>query len=202
MSPARLARRIAAAAVVFVVVAGCGPDEDVRGPTVTPTPPPNVSLVVPVAVRIPAIGVNTTTVVALHTAPDRTIDMPPATDPDAVGWFRDAPVPGDQGPAILLAQGSDPDSDDRALFAELGELAPGDTVEVDRSDHVTEVFKLTRIQAVDSDEEFPAKAVFAATPIPEIRLITWRHDGGPSGKQRVTVIAYGDRINEHPTTPR
>lgn len=200
MSLVGAARRVAAAVVVLVAVAGCGPADEPRGPAVTPTPPPNVSLVVPVALRIPAIGVNTTTVVALQTTPEHTIELPPlAVAPDAVGWFRDAPVPGDQGPAILLAQGVNPDSEHRALFAELGQLAPGDTVEVDRSDHVTEVFKLTRVQTVDADEKFPGKAVFAATPIPEIRLITWRHDGGPSGKQPVTLIAYGDRVSEHRT---
>jgi hypothetical protein len=80
-------------------------------------------------VRLPTLGVGSA-LVDLDVGVDGVL-VPPA-DPDVAGWYRRGAVPGEQGPTVIAGH-----VDSRtgpAVFFHLDELAPGDPVQVARSD--------------------------------------------------------------------
>ncbi|WP_406042548.1 sortase [Micromonospora sp. NBC_00898] len=99
-----------------------------------PTPVPDRPAGAPDRVRVPRIGVDSPlTVLGL----DRAGALVPPADFARAGWYGGGPSPGDPGPAVLAGH-----LDSRAgpaVFAHLGELRPGDRVEVRRGDPVADV---------------------------------------------------------------
>ena len=90
-------------------------------------------------------------------------------DPNLAGWYVEGVVPGDVGPAVI---GGHVDSRrGPGVFHGLQSLRPGDAVEVGRSDGRVAAFVVTRVREV-AKARFPTAAVYAATPRPELRLIT------------------------------
>jgi sortase (surface protein transpeptidase) len=90
-------------------------------------------------------------------------------DPGLAGWYTAGVVPGDVGPAVI---GGHVDSRrGPGVFVALRSLRRGDVVEIERSDGRTVAFAVTRVQEV-AKAQFPTAAVYAATPQPELRLIT------------------------------
>jgi hypothetical protein len=138
----------------------------------------------PVAVRVPAVGIDAR-VVPTDTDADRTLLVP---DPDRVGWFSRWPRVGADGPAVLV--GHVDHTDGPAVLHGLDRVRPGDTVEVDRDDGSTVRFVVTALEHHPKDD-FPTDAVYGPTDGPELRLITC---GGPfladEGHYRDNVIAF------------
>jgi hypothetical protein len=140
----------------------------------TPAPPPapapepqlGLSYSPPVTLRIPSIGV-TSGFVSLGLEPDGALEVPQAAD--VVGWYRDAPAPGERGAAVVTAHVDWQHS--RGVFHDLGRLQPGDDVTIERGDGVPVTFRVSRV-AEYPKEQFPTYDVYGSTDGAELRMIT------------------------------
>lgn len=120
-------------------------------------------------VRIPAIEVESD-LGAVGLNPDGTMEVPqPGPDYDRAAWYDGSPYPGGTGPAVII--GHVDGSDGPSVFYRLGELLPGDTVEVTGTDGVTVTFEVDSVRSFPKDE-FPTELVYGNTVGPELRLIT------------------------------
>jgi hypothetical protein len=153
------------------VARGAAPD---RVPRVAPAPddPPYrrravvVDAPLPAAIDIPRIGVHAA-LVPTGLSADGSLAPPP--DFATASWYTGAPKPGETGPAIVLGH-----VDSRrgpAVFFRLRELVPGDTIAVGRADGSSVAFVVQRVVQAPK-RVFPTGDVFAATPDPELRLVT------------------------------
>lgn len=107
---------------------------------------------IPTRLSIPAIGIEGDRLAAYGTDSQGAIDVPPATPGVPPGWFTGSPTPGQLGPSVIVGH-TDEEKDARSVFFRLGELRPGDQVEVTLANGTVAVFR------VDSLEEYP-KAAF------------------------------------------
>lgn len=121
---------------------------------------------VPVRVRIPSIGVDSS-LESLGIGADGALTPP--VDYDDAGWFADGVVPGEIGPAIIAGHVDSPTGP--AVFLQIGELAIGAEVLVDLSTGETLTFDVTGTQQ-SAKAEFPTSDVYSVVPRPELRLIT------------------------------
>lgn len=188
--------RIAALAALLIVgVSGCsgevtaGPHDgpvlsapSIVGGPVAPIPPlPGAD---PVDVRIDAIGAESS-LVGLGLNPDKTVAVPPVSQPKQASWYNLGPTPGAVGPAVILGHVNGGGED--GIFARLHELKPGDQVKVARKDGKTALFTVTKLEQTPKNS-FPTLAVYGDTPGAELRLITC---GGSFDKGR---RSYNDNI--------
>ncbi|MFD4259675.1 class F sortase [Streptomyces sp. NPDC058534] len=124
----------------------------------------------PTKVSVPAIGVSS----ALEElGRDRDGAMQTPRDPDLAGWYTPGPAPGQRGPAVIA--GHVTWDGDRSVFYRLGELAPGDTVTVDREDGRTATFTVDRVEQYAKDA-FPTVEVYRDLDHAGLRLITCAGD--------------------------
>jgi hypothetical protein len=130
-------------------------------PAIVPTP-------LPVAVRIPRLGVASD-LIETGIAPDGTAEVPPVDRPLVASWMTVSPRPGDTGPAVLL--GHVDGGGQAGVFQRLGELRPGDEILVDRDQAPAARFEVYRVQAMPKDA-FDAELVYGDTPGAELRAIT------------------------------
>jgi sortase (surface protein transpeptidase) len=207
-----LAVALAVVAVIALVVAvtgqqrapqpaaatGAAPSssESVPGPgsTTAEQPPPqqpaddeaSTPVARPVAVHIPSIDVSSR-LITVGLNPDGTLEVPePGPDYDKAAWFRESPRPGEVGPAVIEGH-VDSAANGPSVFFDLGRLAPGDRVQVDRADGSTAVFEVYDVRTFPKDD-FPTLQVYGNTEGPELRLITC---GGPFDS---SVRSYEDNV--------
>lgn len=121
---------------------------------------------VPVALRIPAIGVAVS-LSTLGLNPDRTVQVP--TNYQQPGWFRLGPSPGQIGSAVIL--GHVDDQVGPAVFFRLRSLKAGDKVEVSLANGVVANF-VVRTVATYLKSEFPAGQVYASHGYSALQLVT------------------------------
>ncbi|MGW6598594.1 class F sortase [Streptomyces sp. NPDC055036] len=183
-SPSRRAFLAVATASLLV---NCGGPGASQGPTArsSSAPPPSRSSgspataahalgrSVPVALRIPAIGVDTP-VMELGLAPDGSVQVPPITAHDRAGWYRHSPTPGQVGPSVILGHVTVGRYGD-GVFRHLARLRRGDRI-VARLRNGTEApFAVGAVRTV-AKADFPTDDVYGDVSGPELRLITC---GGP-----------------------
>ncbi|MFJ4787107.1 class F sortase [Streptomyces sp. NPDC088794] len=186
MSP--LSRRALAGAALASLLVACGGPGTTTGSSASPppasvssgtsVPPPAKSAAamarsVPVGLKIPAIGVDTS-VMRLGLAADGTVEVPPIAAHDRAGWYRHSPTPGQTGPSVILGHvtvGSYGDG----VFRHLGELNRGDKVVARLENGRSAVFAVTAVRTV-AKADFPTDEVYGDVDRPELRLITC---GGP-----------------------
>jgi len=125
----------------------------------------------PVGLAIPSIDVRSTNIVGLGLQDDGSIEVP--RDASAPGWFTPGPSPGQLGPSVIA--GHVDSSTGPAVFYRLGELRPGDRVDVTRADGSVATFSIDRVRTYEKDD-FPTRAVYGATTRAELRLITCSGD--------------------------
>jgi hypothetical protein len=188
----------AVVAVLAVLAGGCAPGQHAVGPGPLAPPPTVVAkttvpvVSVPVAVRIPKIGAQSS-LVQLGLNPDGSVQVPPVSEPRQAGWYAGGAAPGEIGPAVLLGH---VDGDHQAgIFFRLHELAPGDDVFVTRKDGVVLHFTVTAKTEVPKDA-FPTEAVYGRTVTPELRLITC------GGSFDAAAHSYVDNIVVYATLAR
>lgn len=140
----------------------------VPAPTITdlalPSPPRRTAR--PVALLIPAIGVNTP-LVNLGLTPAGTIEVP--AGPAVAGWYVRSPRPGAIGSSVIIGH-----VDWRhgpAVFFRLSHLRPGARVYVRRADRSLAVFQVNAVHMYEKSR-FPTAAVYGPTPDAELRLVT------------------------------
>lgn len=120
------------------------------------------------ALRIPSLGIDAP-VVGLGLDADRRLETPPDGEPNLVGWYENGPTPGESGTAVAV--GHRDTKKGAAVFAALGQIEPGRTVEVRRADGRTAVYTVDKVRIFDKDR-FPDKEVYGPTRRSELRVIT------------------------------
>ena len=164
--------------------------------TVTTTPAPVITSCPPtgkppVAIRIPSIGVSSRDVIAVGLNADRSLKTPPLSKVGELGWFQCSPVPGETGPSVVLAH--DEQQGHHGLFWNLGLVKAGDTVELDRSDGQTAIFRVTQNMTVPKPEFDQYKQqVYGNTTDSQLRVITC------SGLTSQEVV-FADLVSIRPT---
>jgi LPXTG-site transpeptidase (sortase) family protein len=111
-------------------------------------------------------------------------------DGRGVGWYGEAPTPGERGPAVLAAHVDW--NHEKGAFYDLRTLETGDEVTVDRADGVRAVFRVGRVAQYPKDQ-FPTEEVYGDVDRPELRLITCGGDfdrNAHSYRDNVVVYAY------------
>jgi hypothetical protein len=182
-----------------LLLAGCGgPGKfaDETAPlTASDTPPTSSEAapsspgadVTPTAVRIPSIGVNNNEMMQVGLNPDRSLEVPPLSEPTLIGWYRNSPLPGDSpmctfdagcpGSSVLL--GHINGNGAQGAFAKLSKVKVGSTIEVSRSDGKVAVFTVYKVM-IFQKANFPTKDIYGTTSSAELRVITC----GPSDLDR------------------
>ncbi|HMH35703.1 MAG TPA: class F sortase, partial [Streptosporangiaceae bacterium] len=130
---------------------------------------PSLARSVPVAVRIPAIGVDSK-LLRLGLNADGTVQVPSIrTSAGRAAWYKYSATPGQIGSSVI--EGHVDSQQGPAVFFRLGALHRGDTIDVTLADGVTAVFRVTGVREY-SKTRFPAKAIYGTTDFAALRLIT------------------------------
>ena len=140
----------------------------------------------PTGLRIEAAGVDER-VVPIGLGQDGELLAPRGEQADLAAWFEGSPTPGEVGPSVIeghVTWGGDP-----SVFFELGALAPGDRVQVDREDGTTATFEVYDSARYPKDE-FPTVAVYGRTDGPELRLITCAGDLDEDGHHLDNTVVF------------
>ncbi len=143
----------------------------------------------PVAVRIPAIGVQSD-LVKLGLNPDGTLEVPqPGPDYDKAGWFTGSPAPGAIGPAVIEGH-IDSAANGPSVSFELGAVAPGNEIQVHTADGSTLRFVVDKVASYPKDA-LPTLEVYGNTAGPELRLITCGGDfDSAKGSYRDNTVVF------------
>ncbi|MGW2303175.1 class F sortase [Streptomyces sp. NPDC001809] len=131
-------------------------------------PSPAMTRSAPSRLKIAKIGVDAP-FTDLEIGPSGALNPPPADDTNLVGWHAAGVSPGETGTAVVA--GHLDTATAPAVFARLGELAAGDTFQVERQDGSTAVFRVDSVESFDKDD-FPDQRVYEDTPRALVRLIT------------------------------
>lgn len=150
---------------------------------------PSMSGSTPVGLTIPRIGVRADKIVDLGLADDGTIEVP--QDASAPGWFTPGPSPGQLGPAVIA--GHVDSATGPAVFYRLGELRPGDRVQVARADGSTADFRVDKVETYEK-ESFPTRAVYGTTHNAELRLITCSGEYDDETGYLSNTVAYAHLV--------
>ncbi len=172
------ARPVAAAAPVIAPSAGA-----VAAGAPAPSSPPVRLLVPRIGVDAPVQGVGLN--------PDGTVEVPPLDRPGQVGWYRNGPVPGGNGPTVLLGH-----YDTRkgpAVFHGLPGLRPGDRVDVRQQDGSTLSYRVRELHQYAKDA-FPTELVYGATAGPQLRLVTCGGTLGGNGHYSDNIVVFADPL--------
>jgi hypothetical protein len=132
------------------------------------TPTPGLPRSIPTWVDIPAIGARSS-LVQLGLNTDKSVAVPPVSQPLQAGWYKYGPTPGQVGPAVILGH-IDGDHQE-GIFWRLHEVKRGDTVQVGRKDGKTLTFTVRKVEEKPKST-FPTSSVYGNTADPQLRLIT------------------------------
>jgi len=120
----------------------------------------------PTRIIIPQIGVDTT-FVDLGLASNNEIEIPKQYD--EVGWYIHGPTPGELGPAVIL--GHVDSYLGPGVFFSLGQLNPGDIVNIERADGTLAKFRVDKLERY-KQSSFPTSLVYGNINHAGLRLIT------------------------------
>ena len=130
---------------------------------------PSLRRSVPVSVSIPEIGVRTK-LLSLGLNSDGSIAVPSlATSADKAAWYKYSVTPGQVGAAVI--EGHVDSYGGPAVFYRLGELRPGNRIDVTLANGITAVFRVTGVREYAKDK-YPAKMIYGPTNYAALRLIT------------------------------
>jgi hypothetical protein len=124
------------------------------------------------------------------------VDPPPYDTPDVAGWYRNGPVPGADGAALIVGH---VDTKTRpAVFYGLSTVQRGAIVDVTRTDGTVAEFSVEAVEVVEK-AHFDATRVYGSTGRPELRLITC---GGSFDRTAqsysANVVVYAALTGSHP----
>lgn len=120
----------------------------------------------PVRLKVSAVGIDTK-LVELGLNPDQTLEVP--SNPLLAGWYSGSPAPGQRGPSVIA--GHVDSNDGPAVFYRLGQVQPGDQIQVTLQDDEIANFEVTGIRSYPQ-KDFPAQTVYGNTDRAALRLIT------------------------------
>lgn len=154
------------AVVACFALTGCGSSTPPANPA--PSASANTGRIIPTWVDVPSIGARSS-LVQLGLNPDRTVQVPPVSQPLQAGWYKYSPTPGQVGPAVIL--GHIDGDHKKGIFWKLSDVKVGDSVEVGRATAGTLTFTVTKVDEI-AKSSFPTNAVYGNTSDPQLRLIT------------------------------
>lgn len=160
-----------------------------------PTPPTGTGLAalgwsVPRELRIPAIGV-TARLDDVALQPDGTIGVPqPGPDYDHPAWFSGSPTPGELGPSVIVGH-VDSAVNGPSVFFRLGDLRPGNQIQVSRADGSTALFTVQAVRSY-AKRHFPTQTVYGETSNPQLRLITCGGSLSAAGHYENNTVVFAD----------
>ena len=124
----------------------------------------------PLALAIPAIGVQSP-LLHLGQTVEGSLEVPaPGPRYNEAGWYRYSPTPGSLGPAVIVGH-VDSAEQGPSVFFRLGSLRPHDIVQVTRADGSVAVFAVDDVRRY-SKSRFPSQLVYGNTDHAALRLIT------------------------------
>jgi hypothetical protein len=135
-------------------------------PEITVPAPAAVARSVPVAVRIPAIGLAVW-LTQLGLNANGTVAVPPSVQ--VPGWFSPGPSPGQVGSAVIL--GHVDSARGPGVFFQLRTLQPGNQIEVNLADGVIATFKVTSVVEYQKTA-FPDQKVYGSNGSRALQLVT------------------------------
>lgn len=136
-------------------------------------------------VCIPAIGVDAI-VLQVGLNPDKTVQVPPLSEVRDAAWYRNSPVPGDDGPTIILGHINSAQYG-AGVFLDLHRLKVGNSVSIARGDGAVATYRISRVSAFPKSS-FPTQLVYGDTAGPTVRLITC------GGTFNTSTRSYDDNI--------
>lgn len=158
---------------------------------------PTLPRSVPTRLDVPAIGVHSS-LLQLGVNPDRTIQVPPLEQDSKAGWFDQSPAPGQLGPAVLLGH-VDSARYGPGVFFRLGAMAPGQSIEVTRSDATIAEFAVDHVDSYPKNA-FPSLQVYGNTADPQLRLITCGGVFDPAARSyENNIVVYAHLVGTRPT---
>jgi hypothetical protein len=181
--PLAVAVLLGGALVVAVTVAGLlmltGRPGDQSGPASaaphgltplgSPAPlprPRTLTAPLPVALRIPVIGVHTR-LIRLGITRQGTLQVPKSTS--VAGWYARSPRPGEVGSSVIA--GHIDSHLGPGIFYRLRELRPGNRIYVRQADGKLATFRVTAVHEY-AKAHFPTAQVYGPAPDAELHLIT------------------------------
>ncbi|MDV7354678.1 class F sortase [Rhodococcus oxybenzonivorans] len=171
-------------------------DPQLTPPTATdtvPAPSDGVSGPAPVALRIPALGVDES-LITLGLNSDETVEVP--TDFDKPGWYKFGPAPGQLGSAVIL--GHVDSHEGPAVFHRVKNLKAGDSVEVSLTDGSVAHFSVTKVETYPK-KEFPAEQVYGSHGEHTLQLVTCGGEFDPHARSYLSnVVAYTSLVDITP----
>ncbi|HET8599726.1 MAG TPA: class F sortase [Segeticoccus sp.] len=152
----------------------------------------------PIALTIPAIGIHHSHLAAYGTDTHGAIDIPPATGGVPAGWYTGSPTPGQPGPSVIVGH-TDAAKDGRSIFFRLGQLRPGDHIEVTLADHTVAVFTVDSLEAYPK-KHFPTARVYGNINHAGLRLISCTGKFDPTwGHYLDNLVVYAHLTGNHRT---
>jgi LPXTG-site transpeptidase (sortase) family protein len=147
---------------------------------VAPPTGPVLAAAAPTALSVPAIGINSP-LIELGRNADGTVEVPSLDDPDSKpGWYRNSPVPGTLGPAIILGH-VDSREYGPGVFYSLQNMKTGDSIDVSRADGTVAEFVVDKVESVQKSE-FPTLEVYGNLDHSGLRLITCGGEFDPEAR--------------------
>lgn len=143
----------------------------------------------PVHVSIPSLGVDSD-IMRLGLNTDGTVEVPPAEKGMTVGWYTGGPVPGEQGPAVLI--GHNDTRFGRAVFHDLKKINKGADITVRDSKGAEVHFEVTGRETA-SKNAFPTNRVYGPTDDRALRLVTCDGAFDAQGHPVDNLIVYATR---------
>jgi sortase (surface protein transpeptidase) len=140
----------------------------------------------PVRIDIPSAGVHAR-VVDLGLTDDGTLQTPATEQGRYAGWYDRSAAPGDTGTSVIL--GHSDGRHDRAVFHDLDEVRPEDTVVVTRRDGSHARFTVTRVEKAPRRTS-PTEALRMGGDTPILRLVTCAGDRHHGGRAAGTLIVH------------
>jgi Sortase domain len=128
----------------------------------------------PLAIAIPAIGVQSPLLHLGQTAQGELEVPAPGPNYNEAAWYRYSPTPGSLGPAVIIGH-IDSAQQGPSVFYRLGSLRPHDTVLITRADGSVAIFAVDGVRRYHKIQ-FPTQLVYGNTNHAALRLISC---GGP-----------------------
>ncbi len=145
----------------------------------------------PVSIAIPRIGVDQDLIELAVIG--NSLQVP--NDYSDIGWWRDGPVPGQRGAAVVVGHVDSPTSP--AVFYQLSGLTDGDRITVKRDDGVRVVFEVADVQVYERTQ-FPSREVYRSGGKPALHLLTCGGSFDPeAGEYTSNVVVYAPLVKRN-----
>lgn len=150
----------------------------------------------PVSLSIPAISVTSPLPPVGRNADGSIVVPQPGPHYDQAAWYKYSPTPGELGPSVIEGH-IDSAANGPSVFFHLGDLKPGDTIDVTRADHQVATFAVNAVRSYPKDA-FPTLTVYGNTDHAALRLITC---GGSfdsaTGHYRNNIVVFAHLVSSH-----